>query len=323
MTNRCIAAPLAAAIVLTGCAPFVQPEWPAVIGKEDYADRGDLFRADLPEGVTAVGPAAFAGCSELSEVTLPASVRTVGTAAFDDTPKARFAVHPDNPVCRSDRNGALLSRDGSVLLRAPGRVTAYTVPDTVTEIGYGAFSGLTDLKQVVLPSGLRVLGGRAFAGCTALGRVDLPAGLESVGLFAFAACPRLVVTVDAANRNFRKTGGLLLTADGAALLRADAALRAARVPEGVKIVAEGAFSGCRALVAADLPASLEYLCEGAFADCPLLSAVRFRSSRPGWFVPGALRTGGTQPVAVMHPADEIWTKYAWENLGPNLVPQAE
>ncbi len=312
---------LAAILLLAGCRSVPQPDWPDVIGKEGYADRPDLIRADFPDSVTEIGPVAFAGCPNLREVTIPASVTVLGTAPFDDTPLARFAVAPENPVCRSDDAGALLSKDGTVLLRAPGRVSAYVVPDTVTEVAYGAFSGLTELKSVDLPGGLLTLGPRAFAGCSALESLVLPPRVGSIGQFAFAYCPRL--TIVSLGGAFRKEGGMLLTADGTTVIRGNASLTVARVPEGVSTIAEGAFSGCHNLVEADLPSTLEYLCAEAFADCPKLRVVRFRSRQPEWFVPGSLAAGGPEPVRVIHPGRPVWHAYPWEKLGPTLRPETE
>ena len=61
----------------------------------------------------------------------------------------------------------------------------------VTEIGYDAFSGNTNLKSVVIPSGVVSLGSYAFENCTNLESVTLPDTLEIIGNSAFEGCTSL------------------------------------------------------------------------------------------------------------------------------------
>ena len=47
-----------------------------------YEFREEIFRVELPEGLTRVGDNAFAGCRNLTAITLPGSVREIGDRAF-------------------------------------------------------------------------------------------------------------------------------------------------------------------------------------------------------------------------------------------------
>jgi len=59
------------------------------------------------------------------------------------------------------------------------------IPDTVTEIGYGAFDSCMFLEKVRLPSNLKVISAGAFEECTSLKHIDLPDGLEKIEGSAF------------------------------------------------------------------------------------------------------------------------------------------
>lgn len=88
------------------------------------------------------------------------------------------------------------------------------IPESVTELGYAALQGMTNITEVKLPSGLEELPGgimsysyslecigipekitkipqMAFFGSDNLSRVTLPACVEEIETQAFGACPSL------------------------------------------------------------------------------------------------------------------------------------
>jgi len=69
-------------------------------------------------------------------------------------------------------------------------ITAITIPNTVEEIGSGAFSN-TEITRVTLPDELEVIPSSAFQDCKKLTKANLPSSLEIVGAFAFAGCGEL------------------------------------------------------------------------------------------------------------------------------------
>lgn len=65
------------------------------------------------------------------------------------------------------------------------------LPDSVTEIREGAFSGCEHLERVRLSSRLLVIRKNAFQGCISLKDLTLPASLQEIDKAAFSACPEL------------------------------------------------------------------------------------------------------------------------------------
>ena len=72
------------------------------------------------------------------------------------------------------------------------------LPSTLTEIGVqchlesqGAFSGCTNLREVLLNEGLRKIGEYAFASCTSLQCIRLPSTLIEINNYAFKDCTNL------------------------------------------------------------------------------------------------------------------------------------
>lgn len=76
-------------------------------------------------------------------------------------------------------------------LFANSDMVSFVVPETVTSIEAGCFSGCSNLQSITLPSGLKYLGESCFSGCTGLTSIDLPDSLEYIGPSCFSDCGSL------------------------------------------------------------------------------------------------------------------------------------
>lgn len=56
----------------------------AYISEDIFADRTDIVKVVLPEGVEVIGNNAFENCVRLEEVVCPSSLRKIGSEAFVD-----------------------------------------------------------------------------------------------------------------------------------------------------------------------------------------------------------------------------------------------
>ncbi len=81
----------------------------------------------------------------------------------------------------------------SVTIPASVTYNNYTYP--VTSIGSSAFEALTNLQQVVLPSGVTTINSDAFYGCSKLGSVNIDEGLTTIGARAFWGCALTDITI--------------------------------------------------------------------------------------------------------------------------------
>lgn len=70
-------------------------------------------------------------------------------------------------------------------------VKEVVIEDTVTEIGYSAFSDCSGLKKVTFSKGLTSIGESAFSGCTDLSNIILPDKLKTIKKSAFERCSAL------------------------------------------------------------------------------------------------------------------------------------
>lgn len=144
-------------------------------------------------------------------------------------------------------------------------MTEYVFDQGITEIGDFSFAR-TGLTSVTLPDGLETIGYGAFYHCDGLNEVEIPASVRTIEPYAFANTPWLTNWMNGSGDEFLIVGdGILLAYRGSN--------SKIEIPDGVRSIAQGCFSGHTGIVSVSLPPSLEIICEEAFADCRNLSSM--------------------------------------------------
>lgn len=121
---------------------------------------------------------------------------------------------------------------------ANSSVTNIVLPDTLTEIGDGAFTGAPELKEISIPN-VTSIGANAFNGCSILTKVETGNDLVSIGEGAFRDCVKLA--------QFNTTGSKLVTIGKDAFANCTELFRFT-LPETVTAVGDGAFTNCIGLI---------------------------------------------------------------------------
>ena len=242
------------------------PESLQTIGEAAFESCHKLQKVDIPMGVTTIGESAFRSCP-VTELVIPNSVVSIGEKAFscagrlpqivipasatDIAPGAfagcggleSFRVDAENPCYSSDDAGALLSKDGTVLIQVPGMMRGtYVIPEGVTTIADNAVSSCRYLTGIEIPDSVTSIGDSAFIACQELTKITLPAGVTHIGAYAFKNCVKL-------------TG--------------------ITIPDGVQEIKDETFYGCTALTEVNFGAGLTTIGEYAFRDCARISRLVF------------------------------------------------
>lgn len=261
-------------------------------GENVYGEKFNIQTVVIPEGVTNIGKNAFRGCKNLVSITIPSSVTSIGSTAFW---KTGWLEHEsmENPLVIV--NNILVDGD-----KASGNVV---VPEGVTSITGGAFSGCKKLTGISLPPGLQSIEEYAFSMCEGLTGISLPAGLVSIGAGAFYNCINVENieipsgATDIGNYAFRGTkwlegrraenplvivnhilidgqtsSGNIIIPDGVTEISGGAfeecsALTGIQLPQSVKNIRYAAFKGCRNLTGITIPESVTSIDDGAFSEC--------------------------------------------------------
>ena len=122
----------------------------------------------IPDSVETICDYAFEGCKALASLTIGSKATNLGDDVFFMCEGlANITVDPENTVYSSDADGVLFNKDKTVLIQYPigNARTSYTVPYTVTKIGYAAFYYCSSLTSIVVYNGLTRIEGSAFRYC--------------------------------------------------------------------------------------------------------------------------------------------------------------
>ena len=159
------------------------------IGNWAFEDCISLTSITIENGVTSIGTGVFAKCT-LTSVTIPDSVTSIGIGGFGAY-LTRIEVSPNNTMYSSD-NGVLFNKNKTTIIDCPdGKTGKYVIPNSVTEIGYGAFDGCTGLTSITIPDSVTSIGNWAFNHCKGLTSITIPDSVTSIGESAFPYCTGL------------------------------------------------------------------------------------------------------------------------------------
>ena len=246
------------------------------IGMSAFSGCANLTAIDLPSSVTEIDGYAFSSTG-LTAVTLPKHLRKLGTDAFTGCTALKSVFIPlslqtaSSPFRKCTALTDVTFEDGrtklpNTLLEDSG-IRQLTVPQTVTTIGYSAFSGCTQLTAITLPAGLRELGSEAFKGCTALTGVALPDSLTALSHGAFENCTSLTAV------EFPAGITPFSWSSSSGMLRNCTSLRSVKLPKTVSSLGNGFFAGCTALERIVLPDSVTEIGNNLFNGCTALTDV--------------------------------------------------
>ena len=144
-----------------GCANLTSidiPDRVYSIGKSAFNGCIGLTNAMIPNSVYSIGESAFAGCTNLTIVTIGNNVASIGESAFRGCVELRDIVVSGDNTAFSVIDSVLFNEDETLLIFYLGKSSVYTIPNSVTSIGAGAFSGCVGLTSITIPESVATIG---------------------------------------------------------------------------------------------------------------------------------------------------------------------
>lgn len=169
------------------------------VGDSAFAELTKLKTVVFPNSLKYIGVGAFLNCTSLKEIAIPDSVTSIAAptygrytfpGAFDSCTniKATYKgktydyAHIDdlykaingNENSSAVTGGEGLTIENGVVVDADEGISRAVIPQGVKQIGANAFSGCTQLTEVLIPDTVTFIGVYAFNNCTSLREIALP-----------------------------------------------------------------------------------------------------------------------------------------------------
>ena len=149
-------------------------------------------------------------------------------------------------------------------------LTDINIPNSVTSIERGAFSGCTSLTDINIPNSVTSIGERAFSGCTSLTDINIPDAVKSIEPETFSGCTRLT-DINIPNS---------VTSIGYEAFYNCTRLTDINIPNSVTSIERSTFYDCTSLTDINIPNSVTSIGEQAFYNCDNLKSVYMNASTP-------------------------------------------
>ncbi len=218
---------------------------------------------------------AFWGCTGLTSITIPNSVKSISGAFYGCGGLTSIVVESGNTVYDSRENcNAIIETATNTLIRG---CNTTVIPNSVTSIGEGAFSGCTGLTSITIPESVTSIGSSAFYGCTGLTSVTIPENVTNIGYGAFSGCTSLTsIVVESSNTVYdsrENCNAIIETATNTLIQGCNTTV----IPNSVTSIGDRAFC-CTGLTSVTIPNSVTSIGEYAFYGCTGLTSVTIPNS---------------------------------------------
>jgi hypothetical protein len=147
-------------------------------------------------------------------------------------------------------------------------VTNVLIPDSITDIGYSAFSDCFSLTSVTMGNSVTNIGFEAFFQCVRLTDLTLPNSVVTIGYQAFTYCSGLTNLI---------------------------------IPDSVTNIGSFAFRSCSSLTNVIIPDSVISIGTAPFADCSSLANITVSASSPAYSSSNGLLFDKTGANLIQYP----------------------
>lgn len=238
------------------------PKSISTIGIKAFSSCEHLTSIYIPNSIVSIGSSAFSSCPCLTEITIPNSVTSIGESAFSGCSGLTSIIveNGNNKYDSRDNCNAIIETISNTLISG---CKSTIIPNSVTTIGKGAFSGCRGLTEITIPNSVTAIGEYAFSSCEGLTSVSIPNSVTTLEYRVFFYCSSLTTI----------TLGNSITKIGEDAFNNCTCLKSVIIPNSTTDIGKNAFYDCSSMTYISMGNSIRYIGEHAFGNCTKLSDV--------------------------------------------------
>ena len=252
-----------------------------------------IIAITIPTGVKSIGSKAFYGCS-LREITIPESVINIGISAFSGN-GIKSVTFKGNSQLKSIGGLAFYANVSLMDFAIPESVISIgdwafrntgiwnNTPNAEVvyvdnwAVGYKEYP--SSIIEVSFLPGTKGISSGAFCNCLSLKNVIIPSSVKVIGENAFTNNNIESFTVDSDNPNYRSIDGILYDKALTRLIQCPGdKIGAVVIPSSVRNIDDAAFFRCLELTEVTLPSNLTSISYQTFYECSSLTKITIPSS---------------------------------------------
>ena len=241
------------------------------IGQYAFAGCLSIDSLYIGSGVTSIGSNAFRGCTGLQYMYYNASNLNTSHFMNSDNSSSPF-YNTSNPDFTTLVFGdSVSSIPEYCFCGQTGIGSTMVIPDNISSMGISAFSGCSGIDSLYISHGITSIPNHAFSGCSNLHNLVISDNVTSIGLHAFSGCSGI---------DYLHLGSGLTSIRNRAFYNCSS-IHNLVIPDNVNNIGQYAFYGCFSIDSLYIGSGVDSIGFGAFQNCTGLSYMYYNARNLG------------------------------------------
>jgi len=243
-----------------------------------YSSSSSLKELIFTNGLTSIGyNTSFANreffyncCPNLEKLTIPDTVKEINTSAFSQLSNFKEIIVGSDNTIYSSENGILYNKDKTKLIYCPKKFAGekIVIPNSVTSIENGAFSGCANLTEITIPGGIGNVES-VISNCDKLSLIYCEKG---------SSAEKYAMDNNITFKYFYPAVGGNIYYENDTVTRSDEGVTSVVIPASIgdiKLtkIGDNAFKNCMMLNEIRIPANITEIGTDAFVNCTKLTTI--------------------------------------------------